>query len=556
MTQYSFWNTAIIEHTTHGAPLGSTIFLDITDEALEKIGRQRWGDPPGESWRANFIDAVRAAGVFGGHLHLPNLGGQDPQGRPAGVAFLAATVLAAMQMAGEGDVHETNYFRRLCELLRVDPDPVRPRGMATGAEEALWNQWTAWLRSRGYLSTAASGQGARRYTSYPISQALVRRADRQRLARVFQDHPHWSAEWDAETLLANLRRERDLTAHLKQLFTRTGRELEDVQYAVFEAFQDWQASRDSGQAWHGRSRPLFAGLYRKTHWRTGEGEYALYPRQPRGVRFSDLSVRLGGAEVPLSVQRPGWFNAVGFVTADQLTEGAQFDLRGTHLLDALVLPRREFWILPADPDDSGQHASTHTPQVGEQFVLVCRAEHLGDLERYRAADLLQWSGDPEELEPGSDWYEVMNCQVTANHWQEVASGKSRALYDALRPSPAGSVNASLSGGLRIPGSGGWLVGCGPAVTVHTFFTDAHLRVLHGSSVVFDAEVEPNTPVTVPWMSPGDYTVEATSRGQQYVRLAKIVQWDELKPASHLGAEAVRIGEWQISGPRASALTPS
>lgn len=180
MPAYHEWNTALIEHLLQGTAPGHVVALDVSDEALERVGTRRWGPRPGEHWRADFLAAVRGGAVTGGRVATSGLSGADPRGRPLGVAFLGVMVLAAADLTAgvPSAVHDSKYFRRLGELLGFSETRGRPPGLPAGAEEPLWQAWMAYLHARGLRGSARGGQGARRFMAYPLGQTSVPRVAR------------------------------------------------------------------------------------------------------------------------------------------------------------------------------------------------------------------------------------------------------------------------------------------------------------------------------------------------------------------------------------------
>lgn len=552
MPDYRQWNTALIEHVTHGAPLGSTIYLEVSDDTLTRIGVQRWGPPKGAaSWRGDFLAAVQESTVARGRVSLEWML-EDEQERPPGVAFLGAMVLAASNMAEDAAqaVHARNYFRRLAEVLGLSLEAQgRPPGLPSGAEEPLWRAWLAFLRSRGYDSTARGGEGAQRFTAYPISQTLIPAAERQRLFRLFSERAY-PATWDGETLASRLRADGVTSAKLRELLGRTGAAAEDVQSALQEQLQAFHASSKpegaaSGMGAAFSTRQLLAGLYREEHWRTGEPEYRLFPRQPRGVRLTDMTVEVEGGEEELVVERPGYYRPLGEVMPDQLSAGGRYAVRGSAFVDALVLPARQYWLLRPDPDSAGMYASLGTPGVGEHFLLLVHKDLLPDVQRFHEEELLKWSGEPTPL--GSGWVELHDVMVIGNHWAEVSAGKAGALHEALRP--AGGVSVHVEGGVRTQRAGAYLVGGAPRISVTSFFTEAFLTVCRDGREVFSGAVAPGEPLPGLLDRPGEYELVAQARGTRAVRLVSVMAWEDLQAAGvplDL-AQATEVGSWNVLG---------
>ena len=555
MPNYEQWNSALIDFFTQGAPVGSTIYLEVNDRNLELIGRQYFPDVDVESWPDNFLKAVRERLVFNQNVYLDRLH-EVRFGKPVGVAFLGVLVLVATRMDRDADqqISERDYFTRLNDALGTTPansQVKRPKGMVTGAqgEEPLWQAWAAYLRERGFLPTATGGKGAWKYVGYAVSQTLVRNHEKRRLHQLFSER-NWPGDLDAETLVSFLRREGVLPSHMKALLQRSGEAAEDVQHALSEVFFEWTEHGQAAQAAGSRGSAghyLQAGLYRVEHWRSGEPQYALYPRQPRSVRTSEVRVKLPSGAATLQPERPGYYEPVGEVNPADLGEGLRFPLIEHPQLQELVLPARDFWILRADPDTPGAYASLGRPNVGEHFLLLARDGFREDLALYRDAGLLQWQS---ESLWGDAWWEYVGAMVLANSWDEVR-GTARELQEALRP--AGGVSVSFSGGLVVPRTGAWLAVAPPQVSLRSFFTEAFLRVRRADEVVFEGAVEPNHPLEIPWRGPGAYQFDVEARGQGQSRIANLLEWAELpapEPAL-LGQQHSSWGELAVRGPHLS-----
>jgi len=162
------------------------------------------------NWADDFCRAVREAVIIEGRINLGQLQGRNAAGLPKGVAFLSVMVLAANNMVDEEEISEDNYFKGLRAILGLPTsEDGRPPGMKCGIkdEEPLWHEWNNWLMSSGFMPSAHRGRGGRTtYINYPISQSLLRRTDKNRLVQLFSEK-QWTAQWDAMTLFAYVRRE-------------------------------------------------------------------------------------------------------------------------------------------------------------------------------------------------------------------------------------------------------------------------------------------------------------------------------------------------------------
>ena len=528
---YDIWNHAIATYVTAGAQRGSTVYLSIDDEVIEQI-QQRLQTHKNQLLEA-FLTAVKQRIVLGRHVELSRIRGRNRHSEPNGIAFLAVMVLAASRMVEdeEEEIASSNYFARFCEVLDIDQDGGRPLGMRSGAEaeEPLWREWIVWLGEIGLLSSARPGEGATRYTSYPISQTLLRRTDRERLRRQFHESS-WPRNWDVDTLIHAVRREMPyLTKHLRTLLGDHSQRALAITEAIYEVYEAWGSSDTSSQiGGNARGYNLLADLWRSEDPLSGMIEYSLYPRSPRRHQFDMVIVDIDGRQHSLVAERPGRYMPICVVNEQQLNQGVRYPIQQPDELEALILPRRSFWLLSPDPNnpDSGIYVSWGTVPLGTPFMILCRNELIADLEKLRTERLIEWSGEPQTLPSFQEWVEVNDCLVISPTWDGVEI-EHRDLHDALRPKDRLSI--SLSGGLRAP-QGGWLADLGPKVTIFGFPRDAELRVIRISDnrTILEETRLTNQPFEVIWPTPGDYLVEAIAESRTSQYLVKIVDWDDLE----------------------------
>jgi len=241
MTSYVDWNRALAEHVVTGLPRGSAVYLSVDDDMLERIGHEVFGGAGAGSWGGYFRASVRGRTVDNGRITLRGVESRDADGLPGGVAFLGATVLAANDMGDVEEIDQTDYFRRLRQVFGLPvTEHGRPPGLAVGAEAPLWKAWNAWLLRRGFIPTAREGDGPKRYISYPISQSLLRRVDKDSLVRLFSRN-RWRSDWDAETLAAKVcREEHTVTSHLRGMLSAAGTRYGALAEAMLDLYEEWR----------------------------------------------------------------------------------------------------------------------------------------------------------------------------------------------------------------------------------------------------------------------------------------------------------------------------
>ncbi|MEG4396739.1 hypothetical protein [Microcoleus sp. BROC3] len=549
MASYREWNQALVSYFTSGVPRGTKLYVSVDDDVLERIGLEFGKDTGVNNGRDDFLIAVRKKVIIDQQVNLSNLRGCDSDGLPKSIAFLSATVLAAYQMAEEEKISELNYFRRLQKILGLS-DARRPPGMESGsaAEEPLWKEWNLWLRQQGFLPSAVRGRGGpTTYINYPISQSLLRHADKNRLLDIFNEK-QWTAQWDAQTLFTHVRRETPrLCQHLKELLTDNRQRYEAVAEAIHEVYEQWQNEgkpvtlKQGVRTW---SRYLFAGLYRTEDPFLGQIDYYLYPKQLKGRPVESVQVQYRDNVHQLRDERAGWyFPLKDPINMNELDRGARYQISCSTDLDSLILPERNFWILIPDPDnpDSGAYASWGTPSLGTPFILLYKKELLSDIQRLQDEQLLKWQGGAQPVFKNSTWFEIHTCMVVSQAWDAVFI-KSQELKDALQPSVRLSI--SFSGGLRVPQLGAWLEGHSPQVTIFGFHPTVELQVtrLSDDSQIWEKlQQSTNIPIVVNFPSVGDYLIKATCGGESSERFVRIVDWSSLSIEEPSSCEVMPIG---------------
>jgi hypothetical protein len=470
-------------------------------------------------------------------------------------------------MGEEEEMDSSNYFQRLRQVLSLPVGRGRLAGMEEGREEPLWQSWVTWLQQQGYTSTARQGKGGQKYINYPISQALLRSSDKNKLHWLFADK-QWSREWDAETLMAYVRHEVPrLTRHLQELITSPGLRYLAVTAAIHELYEAWRQKQPGFigySAYHSgtgamtqtdeRTSTLITGLYRTEDGASMQVALYLYPHAPQHRRIGQVTVAIDGTIRKLVEDRPGRYLPVAQVTEQELSNGARYKIHSPADFEWMVLPKRDFWLLAPDPEnpESGVYASWGAPSLGSYFIVLCRERLVQQLQNLREERLIQWSGEPEPLWESVGWVEIRDCRVLSGVWSGLA-GVDHGLYEALRPKT--SLHVSVSGGLHAQG-GGWLEGYGPLITVFRFQEEgaehkAEVRIertLNGrTSTVYEGERPTNKPFAFSWPGVGDYRVEAHCEGEIAPRLVKIISWDELPMMPPEQPENIKLGEWVFAG---------
>jgi len=571
MVSYDEWNKAIIEYFVAGLPSGATVYLSVDDDTLIDIGNRLEQPIYGSDidWVKDFIKATRSRCVIGNSIYLKQIYDYQHDTLPCCVAFLGAMVLAAHNMTEEDtedeNIADINYFTRLRQVFGlVEEKGGRPDGLRpAGVEEKLWQMWNWWLLRNGWIPSADPGQSIQyKYINYPLSQALLRKGDKERLEHIFRREEKASKlgrNWDRDMLGTWLRGcgLQFSSKHIKDLIQETDpRRYQATVDAIHEVYISVNWEQEVPRTWHTGSattqRRLTSGLYRYEDPIMRTIDYHLYPQQPKLWKGENLQVIRDTQPYPLKEERPGWFLPLPW--SEKPCCDISYEVRGDTRIKEIVLPERGFWILICDPynEESGIFASWGCPGLHENFLLLCSKEYVEQMEMLRQEDLLTWDRKLPLSNMDDEWVEYHECMVLSPSWEGIIP-QHQDLYDALKPTIPATI--SLRGGLRVPYQQAWLEGYGPEVIIYAFDGIADLKVLDISYNISLSEgsivnkiVDTNQIISFPVLKPGTYLVQAYIAGKLAVqRRIQILSWDTLGCSQPKQPFCIKLGTFSLRG---------
>lgn len=565
MPDYQQWNKAITDHFLQGMPSGATIYLSMDFSALYEIStRLKLDNNIDKLWKDDFFQSLRSHCLSNGAIQIRAIDGFYDDGIPRAVAFLGAMVLAAYLMieedTDEGIISETNYFKRLRMVFGLDIDGRgRPAGLnPPGIEERLWTNWNNYLLKKSYFPSAEPGQGiARRYINFPLSQALLRDADKDRLERIFRREEkaaRLNSSMDMDHLNVWLKHNSHLinSSHLKGLLKHDDRKrYNTLCEAIYDVYSQIEWDKELNNYGYNyildRQRRLIAGIYRVEDPFTGRIEYRLYPQEPKRCQVSGLKLINEDQLYELEIERSGWYYPLMPVNP---AGGVTYPVIGDSRFKELVIPEKGFWILTRDPEnvDSGIFASWGYPELGDTFLLLCRQEYVDQLELLKQENLLKWDHNLKLEGPLHGWIEYRECMVVSNRWEYIIP-VNQDLYEALMPSV--TISISLRNGLRLAPQLIWLEGYGPDLMV-TGFTD-NVRLQLGTVgdeaySITNEMIKTNQPISMKDLPPGSY-VAKIFEGSRYLTMKsfRILSWDDLEPQLVKSGLGLNLGACNIEG---------
>ena len=560
MANYDEWNKAIIEYFVGGMSSGATVYLGVDEQVLMDIGtRFEQSETSDVDWVEDFTEAVRSECVIGNRVYLERIDNYQSDQTPRGVAFLAAMVLAAHRMVAEETeeiiIAQINYFTRLRQVLGLlHEHGGRPDGLLpAGVEESLWKIWEWWLVRNGWLPSTERGENvAYTYINYPLSQALLRKGDKEVIERLFREKENvgqLGRVWDRDAIGSWVRKQQFNSKYLTELIQETDfRRHQAITDAIYDVYIsiDWDQGMPEVQD-RNRAvarRRLTAQLYREEDFITGSIDYHLYPRQQQYSRGKMLEVIQNGCAYPLQEERQGWFRPLW---VEDPAGGMFYEVRGHPQIKELILPERRFWILVRDPENetSGVFAGWRQPGLGETFILLCRKEYAEQLEIFKQEALFEWD---HNFPINDEWIEYRECMIISPSWEGIIP-QFQDLYDALKPTISSTI--SFKGGLRVPDQNGWLEGYAPEMTVIAFDDSVELKLLDAScpdEPIMDEVVNTNQQVNLPALDPGDYRLEVYNLGKFATQRGfRILSWNSLNSQQPEQPFDVNVGTFALCG---------
>jgi hypothetical protein len=172
------------------------LYLDIEDDLLTALGQSLLINENEVAFTV--ANAVRQSLDFSGanpfsHHQQRYLSWwlQNRDAAPPFTALLCAFSMAAEKMRSDESYSSNNYYERLFEVLRIDDETekksVRNHFYTT---RKYWEALNRWLYMKeGTLGRPTAAQVFSHWpnVSYPISQALIREADRTRFGKMFDE---------------------------------------------------------------------------------------------------------------------------------------------------------------------------------------------------------------------------------------------------------------------------------------------------------------------------------------------------------------------------------
>ncbi len=196
-SEYAEVNSALNDYFFHGRFEMLPVYLDLEGDAETELTEALEMDP---DELGDFIGLCAAQSLrfdktdpYSDHVEwLKDWSQTGRQQPPPFTALLAALSIAAERMGADQNFSPNNYYERLFELLGVKGATNQQKlKLYAKSTRQFWRALNLWLSENDFLlgrPTARALISHWQYASYALSQALVRDADRNRFAGLFESY--------------------------------------------------------------------------------------------------------------------------------------------------------------------------------------------------------------------------------------------------------------------------------------------------------------------------------------------------------------------------------
>lgn len=596
---YDAWNLAIEAVFFDGRNEGRPVYLDLEEHVLEEAHRLAGGSGDALASLDAAVRETLALEAPGPHIfreHREFARAWDDAGREVEPPFLA--LLAFFSSVAEGmrtdeRFSSNNYYSRLCERLGVDPSWEGPwRDPVTSAyrddASRLWPLYNGWLEDsngqRGIPTAYAYNHLV--YVGVPISQALVRAHDRERLTDLFVAYRLRPGQQFSGPDMVRLLKEWLPHSPMSPTFKRfcdSKDALERVADIARIALQTWDGKVEqatSGEAT--LTAPILLAATLRSH-PAPSVELSLVTRT--ALAMPDGPYRLDGDATPHALAAlapaggeltlgPQLADGTRLITGDSQPSIPDMLLATATLSHAGATLRREprrLLILEWD-EALWSYAEVPRAHIGTRSLLLV----LGDLAEALVESLAT------SARPGYTISYSHNLPGLPDEWVALAPVDLIAPPEVTSPDLAALIPVSwsdvtLEGGFRLPSRATWLKGEPPVVSVALADGEMSEALLvnesigeSGPRVTKLGPVSGGELLELPRLEDGDYRVEIERKSAAIASTAlrirsgdspRALAGDEHEvigydPATALRSLSGSVGEGDISGARVASLTPS
>ena len=456
--EYERWNQVIADVAFPVAETTAPAYLDLEESQLAEIASQM--SIPTREVVSRLASVVASTIDFKSHSNafkstfarVQTWRRTDRTGTYPVVATLAIFSLAAERMAHGAGMNASNYYGRLSELLGGFPD--RLGASFRKHSEPMWNGLNLWLLTLdGERGTPSAYSIGLRYVGVPMSQALVREADRRRLEGFFTDFdlaPRSAIPaLELEPLLTAWFQRQDRGSHLKKLWGKSSLQprIAEIASIELEAWNGVDASDSSHGAARGR---ITLALQSRSFPRRSIRLFPLFflagPGHPREVELVAADEKIDAELEPTGeLQGAMAFQDRGLIDSSSLLGGV---LQIQDAITGEVTRQPRSMVVFRKDDLSGLWLETKQVLLGDD-VIVLASERITPAVSALLVQVARpgWSQSSDRAGLPEGWTLFESLEIFSH-----PAGEQSLNQDLQALLPLTSSQLKFAGGMSLPGA--------------------------------------------------------------------------------------------------------
>ncbi|MBF2018159.1 MAG: hypothetical protein IGS23_23780 [Rivularia sp. T60_A2020_040] len=456
--KYSFWNRALAEYFFSKDFNERTIYLTISPKSLAvacaKCTKYQENQLSTQEAQQDFIDVVSDAyrrRVLSYSAGLRVFCGEDENGFPKCIAFLALCVLAAYRMHSDKEVSAKAYYPRLAEILKCNLEGIYPKGFSTEEFEKLWLLLNNWLQRTKSASLAMPENDARKkYIALPLTHVPLRQVDIEKLPEFFA----WAGYNPGQIAPTNKLKE-DILRWGNSYFTSSGKQaladkrLKAVIAQINNELEMWDGEFNDSYGRRSASVEIILDFVRR------QPLFSFLPKCP-----DSFPVSFDCKELCLESNGEGWYDPISLTekNGQDLREGFSWATKSNNT--EFVLKRESCSAITLAPSSNYTgFVSRRSLPYGIACNILVHEDCMSNAKEY----LEEVSSSDSDLNP------IRNKRVPSG-WSLFRNVKAERCETNV---PIGleslyvesTVDIVLSGGLRLGKKSAWLSGAPPRLII-------------------------------------------------------------------------------------------
>lgn len=450
--RYTLWNRAIAEYFLSNNSNEQEIYLTISPRSLAAAFAKVQETPllPEEA-EQDFVDVVSSAyryRVLSNSAGLSVLHGDDKNGFPKYIAFLALCVLAAYRMHSDVEASTGAYYPRLGELLGCKIVKNFPEGFDADEFKKLWKLLNKWLQQKNLLLAMPEANTAQTYIAFPLTHVPLRQVDIEKLPDFFA----WAGYTRGQIAPIN-KLEVDIKKWGSSYFTITGKKalndkrLKAVIAQVNNELELWDGARNDSPGQRTARIEILLDFVRK------QPEFYFLPKCPD--YFPDS---FDYKELHLQSSGEGFYDTIslGEKNGRDLRDGFSWSTKSNNIQFVLQRAGCAAIALAPSSDYTGFVSRHRLPSGIPCHVLV--HEDVAKNAREYFEEISSRSFNPIRDKRLPDGWCLFSDVKAVKYVEDVPSGLESLYVDS-------TVEIVPSGGLRLGNKWAWLLGAPPRLMI-------------------------------------------------------------------------------------------